>query len=152
MDDILSVLQDFDVANFLPEPDQFVNSLVFWVRLIVLAGPLTLLILGIWYRFVLPKKPGSRVGFPLWVRIGSQQAWNFAQRLCNIVYLAVGGLLSVVMLIVSLFFSAEHSVAMINTALVCVLVEFVVVLFAWILINLLVGKAYDKDGKLRKRK
>ena len=148
----MSLLQDFDVANFLPEPDQFMGSLVSWVRFIVLAGPLALLILGLWYRFVLPKKPGSCMGFPLWVRIGSQQAWNFAQRLCNIVYLAVGGALTVLALIVSLFFSEEHGVAMVTTALICVILELIIIVIAWITINLLVGKAYDKDGKLRKRK
>ncbi len=152
MDDILSLLQDFDVANFLPEPDKFMSSLVGWVRLIVLAGPLVLLVLGLWYRFVAPKKPGSRGGFPLWVKIGSEQAWNFAQRLCNTAYLVVGGILTVLMLVISLFFNKDHGLAMVNIALVCVLVELIVIVIAWVVINLLVGKAYDKDGKLRKRK
>lgn len=151
MDDILSLLQDFDVANFLPEPDKFMSGLVGWVRLIVLAGPLALLILGLWYRFVEPKKPGSRVGFPLWVKIGSQQAWNFAQRLCNKVYLWLGSVLSVLMLAVSLLFGALNGLAMINIAFLCVVVELIVIVIAWIMINLLVGKAYDKNGILRRR-
>jgi len=117
----------------------------------VLAGPLALLILGLWYRFVEPKKPGSRVGFPLWVKIGSQQAWNFAQRLCNKVYLWLGSVLSVLMLAVSLLFGALNGLTMINIAFLCVVVELIVIVIAWIMINLLVGKAYDKDGILRRR-
>ena len=47
MDDILSLLQDFDVSKFLPTPDKFMNSLEGWVRLLVLAGPLVLLCMGL---------------------------------------------------------------------------------------------------------
>lgn len=151
MDEILSLLQDFDVANFLPEPDKFLRSLIGWVRVVVLAGPLVLLFLGLWYRFVAPKKPGSKLGFPLWVKIGSVQAWNFAQRLCNMAYLLVGGGLSALMLILSLFFSPKHGVAMINLALICVILELIVIVATCFVINALVGKAYDKDGRLRKR-
>jgi hypothetical protein len=152
MDDILSLLQDFDVANFLPEPDKFMSSLVGWVRLIILAGPLMLLILGLWYRFVEPKKPGSKIGFPLWVTIGSVQAWNFAQRLCNSAYLVIGGGLSALMLVISLFFNKNHGLAMVNIALVCVIVELIVIVIVCFTINALVQKAYDKDGKPKKRR
>ena len=152
MDEILSLLQDFDVANFLPEPDKFMSSLVGWVRLVILAGPLVLLVLGLWYRFVEPKKPGSRIGIPLWVRIGSMQAWNFAQRLCNTAYLVVGGGLSVLMLVISLFFSKNHGLAMVNIALVCVVLELLILVITCFTINALVRKAFDKEGRPKKRR
>ena len=46
MDDILSLLQDFDVANFLPPPEQFMRDLEGWIRFAVLLGPLLLIGLG----------------------------------------------------------------------------------------------------------
>jgi hypothetical protein len=151
MDEILSLLQDFDVANFLPEPDKFMRSLVGWVRLIMLAGPLVLLCMGLWHRFVAPKEPGSRLGFPLWAKIGSKQAWQFAQRLCDTVYLLVGGGLSALMFVISLFFSRKHGLAMINVALICVILEFIIIVTAWIVINALISKAYDANGRPKKR-
>ena len=151
MSDLLSLLQDFDVSNFLPAPDKFLFSLISWVRLMLLAGPLLLLCMGLWHRFVAPKKPGSRLGFPLWAPIGSKQAWDFAQRLCDTVYLLLGGGLTAVMFVVSLFFGKKHGLAMINIALICVIIELILIVIACIGVNMLVAKAYDKHGRPRKR-
>ena len=151
MDDILSLLQDFDIANFLPEPDKFVNSLEGWVRLLVLIGPLVLLGLGIWYYFAPPKEANHSAGFRTYWGMGSVEAWRFAQKLAGMGYMVLGGVLSVLMLIVSLFFNGDKALAMINAALVCVIIELILVLLLWIIINMLVFRAYDKDGKRRKK-
>lgn len=150
MSDILSLLQDFDVANFLPAPDKFLTGLTGWIRVILLAGPLLLLGIGLWDRYVSPKQHGSRLCFPMWVNVTGKKAWAYAQRLCNVTCLLLGGGLSVLMLIISLFFSGERGLAMIYVALVCMIIEFILVLIAWIGINILVGKAYGKNGNLRK--
>ena len=152
MDDILSLLQDFDVANFLPAPDKFVNSLEGWVRLLVLLGPLVLLGLGLWYYFAPPKEANHAAGFRTYYSMGSVKAWLFAQKLAGMAYMVLGGGLTVVMLLVSLFFNGEKGLAMINTALICVIIEEILVLLVWIVLNLLVCKAYDRDGNPRKRK
>jgi hypothetical protein len=151
MDDILSLLQDFDVANFLPEPGKFLNSLEGWVRLIVLIGPLVLLCIGLWNRYVSAPTPGNRLGFWIVGGVGSMKAWHFAQKLCQMAYLVLGGGLSALMLLISLFFNAKKGMVMINLALICVILEFIVIVGAWILINMLVRKAYDKEGNPRKR-
>lgn len=150
MDDILSLLQDFDVANFLPAPEKFIHSLVGWMRLIVLAGPLVLLGLGVWYYFYAPKKPSRKAGFRTPWSMGGVKAWQFTQRLAGMAYMAVGGCLTLVMLIVSLFFRAEKGLTMVNTALVCVCIEFLMVLAVWVCIHVLVSRAYYKDGSPRK--
>ena len=152
MSDILSLLQDFDVANFLPEPDKFLRNLEGWVRLLVLAGPLVLLVLGVWYYFAPPGEANHSAGFRTYYSMGSVKAWLFAQKLAGMAYMVLGGGLTVIMLIVSLFFNGEKGLAMINAALVCVIIEAVLVLVVWVVLNLLVYKAYDKDGNPRKRK
>ena len=151
MDDILSLLQDFDIANFLPEPDKFLGSLEGWVRLLVLAGPLVLLGLGIWYYFAPPKEANHSAGFRTYWGMGSVEAWRFAQKLAGMGYMVLGGALTIIMLIVSLFFKAESALAMINTALVCVVIELILTLILWLGINALVYRAYDKDGRRRKK-
>ena len=100
MSDILSVLQDFDLANFLPEPDKFLNSLEGWIRFLVLLGPLVLLGLGIWYYYYPPKEANFKAGFRTYFGMGSVEAWLFAQKLAGKAYLILGGGLSVLMLIV----------------------------------------------------
>ena len=152
MSDILSLLQDFDVANFLPAPDKFLNSLEGWVRLLILAGPLVMLALGAWYYFAPPKEANHAAGFRTYYSMGSVKAWLFAQKLAGMAYMALGGALTVLMLIVSLFFNGEKAMAMITAALICVILEVILVAIVWVVLNILVMKAYDKDGNPRKRK
>ena len=151
MKDILSLLQDFDVANFLPEPDKFLKNLEGFMRLLVLAGPLVMLVLGLWYYFMPPKEANHSVGFRTYWGMGSVQAWRFAQKLAGMGYTALGGALTIIMAVVSIFFNGEKALAMINTALVCVIIELVLVLILWIGINVLVYRAFDKDGNLRRK-
>ena len=151
MDEILSLLQDFDIANLLPEPDKFLGSLESTARLVVLAGPLVMLVLGLWDYFMPPKEANHSVGFRTYWGMGSVQAWRFAQKLAGMGYTALGGALTIIMAVVSIFFNGEKALAMINTALVCVIIELVLVLILWIGINVLVYRAFDKDGNLRRK-
>ena len=150
MDDILSLLQDFDVANFLPEPGDYVQSLVGWVRFFVLLGPLLLAALGAWYYFAPPKEANHSVGFRTYWGMGSVRAWLFSQKLAGMSFMALGGVLFVIMLIISLTFNGEKAMAMINTAFVCVVIQLVLVIALYIVLNLLIFRAFDKDGKPRK--
>ena len=149
MDDILSLLQDFDVTNFLPEPEQFMKDLAGWTRLLVLAGPLVLVLLGVCYYFLPPKEANHAFGFRTYWGMGSVQAWRFAQKLAGLAYMIVGGILTVAMGVVCIFFRGSAAMSMINTAVVCVSLEFLVVLVLWIVLNMLIYRAYDKDGNRR---
>lgn len=150
MDKILSLLQ-MDIGEMLPELDSFLSDLVGTVRLIVLLGPVILLALGAWYYFIPPKEANHRAGFRTYLTMGSVEAWRFAQKLAGIGYMALGGALTVIVGIISLFFTGKEALTMIHIALVCVIVELILVLIVWIGVNLLVFRVYDKDGKRRKR-
>lgn len=150
MDDILSVLQDFDVANFLPAPDQFLKQLEGWTRFFVLLGPLILLGLGACYYFKPPKEANHAFGFRSYWGMGSVQAWQYAQHLAGLLYMIAGGALTVLMGIVSIFFRGEDAFAMLTTAVICVAVELVIVLALWIFLQLVLYRTYDKDGNLRR--
>lgn len=150
MDDILSLLQDFDVANFLPAPGDYINSLVGWVRFAVLLGPLILLGLGVWYYFWPPKEANHSVGFRTYWGMGSVKAWLFSQKLAGMSFMVLGGVLFVLSLLISLTFNGEKAMGMINTALVLVVIQLLLILGLCIVLNLLIYRAFDKDGKARK--
>lgn len=151
MDDILSLLQDFDVANFLPEPETFLKALEGWARFFVLLGPLILLGLGICYYFKPPKEANHSFGFRTYWGMGSVQAWLFAQKLAGMGYMIVGGALTVLMGLISIGFRGEAAMSMINTAVICVFIELVIVLALWIVLNTLIYRTYDKDGNRRRK-
>lgn len=150
MDDILSLLQDFDVANFLPAPEQFLKDLVGWTRFFLLLGPIALVLLGVCYYFAPPKEANHSFGFRTYWGMGSVEAWLFAQKLAGMGYMIVGGALTVLMLLVSLGFRGDKALSMINTTVICVFIELLVVLVLWIFLNMLIYRTFDKDGNRRK--
>ena len=148
MDKILSLFQQ-DIGELLPDMGSFLSGFAGFVRLALLAGPVILLVLGIWYTFLPPKEANHRAGFRTYITMGSIQVWRFAQKLAGIIYMVLGGILTVVMFIVSLFFSNENPVAMITTALICVIIQLILVVLVWLLINVLVFRVYDAKGNRR---
>jgi uncharacterized membrane protein len=151
MDDLLSVFQDFDVSNFLPSPERFMRDLEGWTRFFVLVAPFSLLLLGIWYFYKPPGEANHKAGFRTHYSMGSVEAWLFAQRLAGMSYMVVGGGLTVIMLIVSLFFNGEKAMGMISAAVVCVVIEALVIIGIQVVLEGLVRRAYDKNGKRRKK-
>ena len=149
MGDILSLLQDFDVANFLPAPADYISSLVGWVRLLVLIGPLILTGLGALYYFAPPKEANHSLGFRTYWSMGSVKAWLFSQKLAGISFMVLGGVLLVLSFLISLTFNGEKALGMVNTALVLAVIQLVLVLALWIVLNWLIYRAFDKDGKPR---
>lgn len=146
MKDVLSKVQDFDFGAFLPAPERFMSNLEGWTRLFVLIAPLLLLGLGIWYYYYPPKEANYRAGFRTYFGMGSVEAWLFCQKLAGKAYLRLGGGLTIGTLIVSLFFDGEKAMAMMITALICVLVELVLVAVVWARIYKIAARNFDKDG------
>ena len=81
--------------------------------------------------------------------MGSVQAWLFAQKLAGIGYIAVGGVLPVLMGLGSITFRGRAAFAMITSAMICVVIELLIVLALWVGLNVLIYRAYDKDGNRR---
>ena len=150
MDDLMSVFQDLDLSGFLPEADKFVRSLEGWTRVLLLAPPLIVALLGVWYFFKPPAEANHKAGFRCIFSMGSVEAWLYSQHLAGLFYMIVGGALFVLMLIISLFFNGNNATAMISTALLCAVVEAVVILVLHIFLIMLIGRTYDKDGNRRK--
>ena len=144
MGDLLSLLQDFDIANFLPEPDKFLRSLAGWARLMVLVGPVVLLALGLWYLYGPPGEVRNTVGLRIFHVGDNPKAWRYAKKLAGAAYTALGGGLTVVMLVVSLFFNFLWGMGMITVALICVILELLLLVGVWIAINILVERNFGK--------
>ena len=149
MDDSLSLLQDFNVANFLPAPEKFLKDLEGWIRLAVLIGPLVMLGLGLWYTHKPPKEANYSVGFRTYYGMGSIAAWRFTQKLAGTLYSLLGTGLTVVMSLICNGFRAMNAMTMANTAIICVVVECVLILGVWAYIKIKVRKTFDKDGNRR---
>ena len=141
-----SVLRDFDITKLLPEMDTFLGQLRFWLGLLVTIGPLVMLILGLMYFLKPTDSRHSLFGYRSYYTSGSDAAWRFAQRIAGMCWIAVGGGLFVITLIISLFYGLMNPLQMAITALVCVSVELLLVIAGQVFIHKRVLKFFDKDG------
>lgn len=146
MDALSSLFSDFDIGSLLPEMDTFLGQLQFWLRLFVTVGPLLMLIFGVLYFFKPSDSPRRLFGFRSYFTSGSEEAWQFAQRIAGLCWMVLGGALFVIMLIISFFYGSMNALKMATTALVCISIELLLVVAGQVFINFWVLKYFDKDG------
>lgn len=149
IDDLVKLVDEVDPAALMPD----LNSVVGWVeaaaRLFVLAAPLILLGLGLWYLLAPPKEANHVAGYRFYFGMGSVEAWQYTQRLAGFGWTGLGGLLTLIMGIISLTFHGKDPVSMIGTAVGCVIWELVLIAICCVVIDVLVGLRYDKNGNRR---
>ena len=149
IDKLVALIDDFDLSAILPQLDSVVDWASGVCRLCVLAAPLIMLALGLWYLLKPPAEANHSVGYRFYYGMGSVEAWRFTQRIAGLAWTALGGLLTIVMFIISLFFSKDAT-AMVETTVSCVIWELVLIGLCCIAINVWVSLHYDKNGNLKK--
>ena len=156
MDDIIETLKklvnEFDLANFIPE----VNSILGWietlVRIFVMAAPICILAFGLFFLFLPPKEATHSAGYRTYFGMGSVDAWRFTQFLAGVVWSGVGLILTVVMLIVVNGYRNMEMMDMVNNAVVCVLWEIGSIVVSCLGINITAAVVFDRKGNRRAKK
>lgn len=146
MDQLLSLLKEFDIANFLPKAETFVDQLRLDLALLVLICPLLLLALGAWYYFLPREKVDDPLGFRGLRKVRSKQAWQYSQRIAGMGYGILGIAMVVVFGILCLFFGAMSPTSAATCAFVCVIIELILTLIVWVGIQVL---TWNRSGKSR---
>lgn len=143
MDQLLSFLKEFDIANLLPEAEVFLDQFRLNMALITLLGPVLLIGLGAWYFFCPREQVGDPLGFRGLIPIREQSAWLYSQRLAGIGYGLVGIATTVVFGILCLFFGAMAPMTVATCAFVCVIIELLLTLTVWLGVPFLTRKEYQ---------
>ena len=146
MEAITAFLESFDIAELLPELGAFLSDLRFWAGFFLLIGPLVMLALGLWYFFLPPKEANHHIGFRCKNGMGSVAAWRYSQRLAGLLYMIVGGALTLLSLILIIVMVAAKPMAMATTAVVVMVIQALAALALWIILQVIIGKHFDKDG------
>ena len=149
MDAIMSLLQDFDPAAFIPELNTVLGWIELLARLSVMAGPLLLLALGLLSFLAPPKEANHKLGFRALFGMGSVEAWQYTQRLAGICWTALGFLLTVVMALICNSFRNLDTMEMVRSAGVCLLWEIGLILASYIAINVVISLRFDWKGNRR---
>ena len=150
LDSIKDLLSGFEgKLPVLPDPGAMLEKLGPIARILVIAGPLLMVVMGLLYLFAAPKEANHHFGYRCYFGMGSEQAWQFTQRFAGITWTALGGILTIAMLIVSRNFSEQGTLDMLSAAAKCVLVEAGVLLLASLVIRIVVAAIFDRHGERR---
>ena len=149
MKELFSKLKEFDIAGMLPNLTSFIGWVKFLLGFMVVIGPLVMLGMGLWFFFRPPKEANHSVGFRTKWSMSSVEVWQYAQRLSGFVYMVLGGGLFLITFILTLFFGVMQMPAMVITALVCVILEALLALAAYIFVEYMLRKYFDQDGYRR---
>lgn len=147
---IITKLFEIDFTSFVPKLPVFLGLVRGLLVLAILAGPIAMVVLGGFYLFKPTPEANYKFGFRTYFGMGSVEAWRFSQRMAGMVFGALGIGLTVIMLIVMLFFIGKNLQQIAAICLVVLLVQVVLTLIARLVVACLARKYFDKDGNRRK--
>ena len=139
-------------APVVPDAGTLLDKVVPIVKILVIAGPVIMLILGLLYLFAAPKEANHHFGYRCYFGMGSEEAWQFTQRIAGITWIVLGTVMTVAMLIVTARFPGQDILEMLTTAATCVVVEALVLLAANLIIRAIVTARYNRHGDRRGKK
>ena len=146
MDKIMEILGGFDIAQLLPEVNATVGFIVFLSRLVTFFIPLLILGLGLAYFLKPPAEANHTFGYRTYFGMGSVEAWQFSQRIGGLVYIILGGVMTIGALI-AFFVLHKGSIPTILTGCaVCVVIELILIVLTILTLNIIISIRYDRDG------
>ena len=148
MDQIMSLLKEFDIAGMLPDLGKFLKTITVLLRLILVAGPVVMVALGVIYFFFPPKEANYSVGYRTRWSMSSVEVWTYAQRIAGLTYMCLGGLLTIAMIVME-FVITKGILGMLITTMICVAIQVGLAVAAWIVIEIFLRRYFDVNGNKR---
>ena len=152
MDFIKSLLSDFDVSSLLPKLDSLLSKVELLARIVVMAGPVILLVLGLWYLLLPPKEANYAVGYRFFWGMSSVESWQFTQLVAGIVWSVLGLMLSLVMYLLSGGFRNKPLMDIVWKCVEYVFWEMGLLAVSCLIINLTVVFTFNSKGIRRREK
>lgn len=149
--DLITKLFDIDFAALVPELPVFLGLVRTLMALAMLTGPVVMLILAVLYLRKPAPEANYNYGYRTYFGMGSVEAWQFSQKIAGLIFGALGAGLLLIMLIVILFFIGKTLLTVAIMAMVCLLIQVLLIAAARITIAILCKKYFDKNGDRRRR-
>lgn len=150
VDFLKSLLSDFDVAALLPDLPTFFQGIEGVLRIAVMAGPLCLLGLGLWYLLLPPPEANHNFGYRCFWAMSSVEAWQFTQRLAGLVWSALGLILTLVMGFLCNGYRDLSWDDMVWSAFWALVWELALIALSIVAINVVILVLFDRKGLRRK--
>ena len=150
VDFMKSLLGDFDPTALLPDLWAIFDKLDVALRVLVLAGPLCLMGLGLLYLLAPPTEANHIFGYRHFWGMSSVDAWQFTQKTAGFVWTGLGAVMTVAMAFICNSYRDMAWEAMLLSALISVLAELLLVFVSKLLISALVVLKFDLKGSQRR--
>ncbi len=138
-----------DPVSFLPNLEKMLGYLELVMRIAVLAGPLCLLGLGLWYLLAPAKEANHFIGFRCYWGMASVEVWQFTQRLAGMVWTGIGLVLTIVMAVICNGYRELSPDVMVFSALKALGWELLIVVLSILVINVVIIVLFNKNGYRR---
>lgn len=140
-------------GTLLPNPELLLEKLAPVLGVLLMAGPVLMLVMGLLYRFAAPGEANHHFGYRCYFGMGSVQAWRFTQRLAGTTWIVLGVILGTAMMIARrTALTGLEPMDLLLRAVVCILCQVGVLLLATIAIRLVVACTFDRHGIRRSEK
>ncbi len=150
LDALLSALEGFDIAKFLPKLDSLLGWIETLLRFCVMAGPLLLLSFGLVYLLAPPKEANYSVGHRFWWSMASLDAWRFTHNLIGAIWSGLGLVLVIIMGVLCNSFRTMEPMDMVWCAVKCLLWELGLTVASVLAVNITAIVVFDRTGYRRK--
>ena len=148
--DLITGLFNMDFTALVPNLNTMLGLIRFLLSLLLLAGPISMLILGFLYLFMAPPEANYKFGFRTYFGMGSVEAWRFSQRMAGISFGGLGLVLLVIALIVDLSFIGANTYQVATRAMICLLWQVGLVAVARLAVGILCAAFFTADGSRRR--
>ena len=153
MEKLVAIFEGFDIEKLgqsLPSADALLDKMGMWLVLLVLAGPLLMLGFGLYYLFFAPEEANHSMGYRFFYAMSQVRVWQYAQRLAGLAYSALGGILLLIIGLISLRFAHLAPPDMVWLAAKCLLWEIILVIIATLAVDIIIVLLFDIKGEPRK--
>ena len=141
---------DLDLGALLPDMEALLGKTDLLLRIFVMAGPLALLGLGLYYFLLPPKEANHSAGYRFRYGMTKVKVWQFMQKVAGMVYSGVGLVLTLVMGILCIRFGSMELEEMLRLSVSCILWELGIIAAATAAINITVVAVFDSQGNSRR--
>ena len=152
MDKITALFEKIDLTKLVPPLEPMLDKVQMIATVALMAGPLVMLLFGLWYFLLPPKEANYSAGFRTWFGMGSVRAWRATQKIAGAVWGICGLILSVVMWLISRGFDKLDVMQTAERAFSCLLWQIGIALITYIGISLTAMVLFDSKGRRRKEK
>ena len=149
MDKLLEILGSFDIAKILPEVNATVGFIVLLARIVTFFVPLLILGLGLAYFLKPAPEANHTFGYRTYFGMGSIEAWQFSQRIGGLVYIILGGVMTLGALITFIVLLKSSIPTILTGCAVALVIELILVALTTFTLNIIISIRYDRDGYRR---